>query len=90
MRMLQASSLVIAVILSTPMMFAAERGGPRSAAIVSLDSATVDVRLKTPCCKAIACDPMNGVSQELVITQNAEIKGVLVRDWPLVIRLFEQ
>jgi hypothetical protein len=50
----------------------------------------VDVRLKEPFRKATAFDPINGGSQELRITQAAEasiLKGILLRDWPLVIRL---
>ncbi|MCX6911377.1 MAG: hypothetical protein NTY01_25500, partial [Verrucomicrobia bacterium] len=57
------------------------------------DGLSVDVRLKAPCRKAIAYDPMNGVSQELSVTRSGDatlLKGVLVRDWPLVIRLFER
>ena len=53
----------------------------------------VDVRLKSPRRKAVAYDPMNGVSQELSVTRDGDsslLKGVLVRDWPLVIRLFER
>jgi len=55
------------------------------------DGIAVDVRLKSPCRKAIAYDPLNGVSQELSVTRSGEsplLKGVLVRDWPLVIRIF--
>ena len=54
------------------------------------DGVAVDVRLHTPCQKAIAYDPLNGVSQELSLTPSGEttlVRGVLVRDWPLVIRL---
>ena len=57
------------------------------------DGVAVDVRLKTPCRRAIAYDPLNGVSQELTITRSSEttlLKGLLVRDWPLVIQLFER
>ena len=53
----------------------------------------VDVHLKVPCCKAVGYDPMNGVRQELSVAQNGDaalLEGVLVRDWPLVIRLFER
>jgi hypothetical protein len=53
------------------------------------DGTAVDVRLKSPCQKAIAYDPLNGVRQELTVTRSGEttlVKGVLVRDWPLVIR----
>ncbi len=54
------------------------------------DGVAVDVHLKAPCRKAVAYDPLNGVSQELSITRSGEaalLKGVLVRDWPLVVRL---
>ncbi|MGD0089652.1 MAG: hypothetical protein ABSE73_07005 [Planctomycetota bacterium] len=50
----------------------------------------MDVQLKTPCGKATGYDPMNGVSQPLSITpasDGALLKGILVRDWPLIIRL---
>ena len=53
----------------------------------------VDVRLKVPCRKAIAYDPLNGVSQELTVAQSGDavlLKGVLVRDWPLIVRLTDQ
>ena len=39
---------------------------------------------------ATAYDPMNGVRQELSATQSGDamvLQGVLVRDWPLIIRL---
>ena len=55
------------------------------------EGAAVDVHFKLDFRKAIGYDPVNGVSQELFVTQSGEtmlIKGVLVRDWPLVIRLF--
>ena len=54
---------------------------------------TVDVQLKVPCRKAVGYDPMNGVSQELSVVQSGNavmLKGLLVRDWPIVIRLFDQ
>ena len=53
----------------------------------------VDVHLTSPCCKAVAYDPLNGVSRELSITRSIEatlLKGVLVRDWPLVVRLADR
>jgi hypothetical protein len=53
----------------------------------------VDVRLKVACRKAIAYDPMNGVCQDLFVTLNADaavLKGLMVRDWPLVIRLLKR
>ncbi len=49
----------------------------------------VDVHLPASCRKAVACDPMNGTTQELVVAQSdgkALIRDVLVRDWPLLIR----
>ena len=54
------------------------------------DGTPVDVRLKAPCHKAIAFDPINGVAQELNVAQTADgaiLQGVLVRDWPLIVRL---
>jgi hypothetical protein len=53
------------------------------------DGVPVDVRLGVPCRKAIAYDPINGVSQELAVVQRGDaalIQGLLVRDCPLVIR----
>jgi hypothetical protein len=53
----------------------------------------VDVHLKVACRKATTYDPMNGVTQELTVTHSGDaaiLKGVLVRDWPLVIRLFDR
>ncbi|MCR4411232.1 MAG: hypothetical protein NUV77_02265, partial [Thermoguttaceae bacterium] len=53
------------------------------------DGVPVDVRLEVPCRKAAAHDPLNGVSQELVVAREGNavlLKGVLVRDWPLVLR----
>jgi hypothetical protein len=54
------------------------------------EGVAVDVRVKTSCRKATGFDPINGVAQELKVTQSPDgtlLKGVLVRDWPLVIRL---
>jgi len=54
------------------------------------DGAPVDVRLKKPCGRATGYDPVNGVSQPLDVTPTADgalLKGILVRDWPLIIRL---
>ncbi len=53
----------------------------------------VDVHLKGPWRKAVGYDPMNGFSQELSIKPSGNavlLKGVLVRDWPLVIRLLDR
>ena len=53
----------------------------------------VDVHLKGPWRKAVGYDPMNGVCQELSVTQSGDaalLKGILVRDWPLVIRLLDR
>lgn len=49
----------------------------------------VDVHVKVPCRQATAFDPLNGVRQELVVTPHGDaviLKGLLVHDWPLVIR----
>ncbi len=49
----------------------------------------VDIRVKRPYRRTVGYDPMNGAAQELNITQdrgNTLLKGVLVRDWPLIIR----
>ena len=54
------------------------------------DGVPVEVRLKTPCGKATGYDPMNGLSQPLNVLPaggGALLKGILVRDWPLIIRL---
>lgn len=54
------------------------------------DGVPVDVRLHAPCRQATALDPLNGVSQELIATPTADgglLKGIIVRDWPLLIRL---
>lgn len=56
------------------------------------DGVPVEVRLKTPCRKAVAYDPMNGVTQQLTVARDGDaaiLKGVLVRDWPLVIRFLK-
>jgi len=53
----------------------------------------VDVRLKTPCRSATAYDPINGVRQDLVIATRdggTEIKGLLVGDAPLIVRLCDK
>jgi hypothetical protein len=52
-----------------------------------------DIQLKRPYRKAVAYDPMNGVSQELTVSPSGGavlLKGLLVRDWPLIIRLFDR
>ncbi len=54
------------------------------------DGVPVDVRLAVPCRTAFVCDPVNGVRQELAVTQAggaSVLAGVVVRDWPLLIRL---
>ena len=54
------------------------------------EGVSVDLRLNGSCSKAIGHDPMNGVAQELRVTQSdagALLQGILVRDWPLIIRL---
>lgn len=53
----------------------------------------VDVHLKIPCRKAIAYDPLNGVSQQLNVTQTSSgtlLKGLTARDCPLIVRLGQQ
>ncbi len=53
------------------------------------DGVPIDVHLGVACRKATAYDPLNGVCQELVVTHEgnaAILRGVLVRDWPLVLR----
>lgn len=53
------------------------------------EGVSVDVHLPASCRMAVACDPMNGTTQELVVARSdgkALIRDVLVRDWPLVIR----
>jgi hypothetical protein len=50
----------------------------------------VDVRLGVACRKATAYDPMNGVCQQLRLAADGDrvrIPAILVRDWPLIIRL---
>lgn len=57
------------------------------------DGVPVDVRLKVAGRKAVAYDPVNGVRQELIVASHSDsvlLKGVLVRDWPLVIRWSDQ
>ncbi len=57
------------------------------------DGVSVDVRVLSRCRKAIAYDPMNGVSQELSVAPDGDalmLTGMLVRDWPLIIRLFDE
>jgi hypothetical protein len=53
----------------------------------------VDVRLGIACRKATAYDPLNGVRQELRLAADGDrvrIPAILVRDWPLIIRLDER
>ena len=43
-----------------------------------------------PCRKVTGYDPMSSVRQELTAAQHGDttvLNGVLVRDWPLIIRL---
>ncbi|MDZ7616621.1 MAG: discoidin domain-containing protein [Patescibacteria group bacterium] len=55
------------------------------------EGVAVDVRLKATCREAVGSDPMNGVAQTLKVVADdaggAVLKGIIVRDWPLVIRL---
>ena len=53
----------------------------------------VDVVLKIPCRNAEALDPVNGVKQDLVATPvdgGLAIKGVFVRDYPVILRLMDR
>ena len=57
------------------------------------EEVAVDVRLNSSCRRAIGYDPLNGVSQQLSVTQDGTdvcLAGILVRDWPLIIRLVNQ
>jgi hypothetical protein len=57
------------------------------------EGVAVDVRLNSTCRGAIGYDPLNGVSQQLSVTQDGTdvcLAGILVRDWPLIIRLLNQ
>jgi hypothetical protein len=57
------------------------------------DGAAVNLRVKAACRRATAYDPMNGVRQPLVVDTQGDstvIRGVLVRDWPLIIRLADR
>jgi len=54
---------------------------------------SLDLRLNGSCSKAIGDDPMNGVAQQLRVTRSgagALLQGILVRDWPLIIRLSDR
>jgi hypothetical protein len=54
------------------------------------DGTAVDVRLKASWRTATGFEPINGVSQRLNITPTdggVLLKGVLVRDWPIILRL---
>jgi len=58
------------------------------------EGVSIDVRLQASAArKATAYDPVNGVAQELSMTQSGAgqlLKGILVRDWPLIIRLSDE
>ena len=57
------------------------------------EGVSIDVRLQASARKATAYDPVNGVAQELSMTQSGAgqlLKGILVRDWPLIIRLSDE
>jgi hypothetical protein len=57
------------------------------------EGVSIDVRLQASARKATAYDPVNGVAQELIVTQSGTgqlLKGILVRDWPLIIRLSDE
>ncbi len=52
----------------------------------------LDICLKTAWRKAVGYDPINGVRQDLVIRRDGDavaLHGILVHDWPLLIRLFD-
>ncbi|MBI5832654.1 MAG: discoidin domain-containing protein [Armatimonadetes bacterium] len=54
------------------------------------DGMPVDLRLTTPGSRAVAYDPLNGCRQELRVERDGAalvIRGVLARDWPLLVRL---
>ncbi len=53
------------------------------------EGVAVDVRLKSAGPRATAFDPMNGVCQQLAVTRDGDaamLKGLVVRDWPLIVR----
>ena len=57
------------------------------------DGTPVDVRVNTDCRRAVADDPINGVSQELTIAEQDDtlvLKNVLLRDSPLILRLLDE
>lgn len=58
------------------------------------EGVSIDVRLQVSAArKATAYDPVNGVAQELSMTQSGAgqlLKDILVRDWPLIIRLSDE
>ena len=57
------------------------------------DGVPVNVFLKTACRHAEAFDPVNGVKQDLVMKSTdggVVIQGVLVRDYPVIIRLMDR
>jgi hypothetical protein len=54
------------------------------------DGVSIDLRVKFACRQATAYDPMNGVRQPLTIDAQGDttvIRGVIVRDCPLIVRL---
>ena len=57
------------------------------------DGTPVDVRVNTVCRRAVADEPINGVRQELTVTEQDDalvLKNVLLRDSPLILRLLGQ
>ena len=56
----------------------------------SFENSELNAWASYPPNQATAYDPMNGVSQPLSVTpagDGALLKGILVRDWPVIIRL---
>jgi hypothetical protein len=57
------------------------------------DGVSIDVQVKVAYRRAVACDPMNGVRQPLTLDNQGDttvIRGVIVRDCPLIVRLSNQ
>ena len=65
-------------------------GSERPQVQAHCDGTPVDVRFNGPWRAATGYEAINGVSQRLNITttdRGALLKGILVRDWPTIIRL---
>ena len=77
--------------------FALERPGERVVALWQPGRAAdtcsgvpADMVVPGPCRQAIAYDPLNGVEQELdmeFVHGSAHIRGVLIKDYPILVRL---